>query len=297
MPNDLPVLDDGFNVPDHLLPAVLKPAEKRTLDILADWPWITFRNLVGLLGVSAARTSQLTTPLVGAKLACRVEVGGTERMALTDWGLALLARRDRTSVGRLRNQWSVEPVNDSAPRTWRNVSGTRGRLLARNIEHTEAVHRFLAQLVRQAKPSGYQVAQLEPPHRATRHFWHNHKLRSIHPDAFGILRKGQATWPFFLEWERRAVRPGTMAARLAPYLRYYSSRQPTDDHGTQPMVLIVFDDPLVEANFLGVARREMARTRVKVPLWVSYTAALEKVGPLGLAWRNPDHLTPNYAFM
>ena len=296
LPNDLPVLDGGFNVPDHLLPAVLKPAEKRTLDILADWPWITFSNLVGLLGVSPARTSQLTTPPVGAKLACRVDVGGTERFALTDWGLALLARRDRTSVGRLRNQWSMEPVNNNAPRTWRNVSGTRSRLLARNIEHTEAVHRFLAQLVRQAKTGGYQVAQLEPPHRATRHFWHNNKLRSIHPDAFGILRKGQVTWPFFLEWERRAVRPGTMAARLAPYLRYYSSMQPTNDHGTQPIVLIVFDDPLVEANFLGVARNEMTRTRVKVPLWVSYREVLNKVGPLGPAWRNPDHLTPTYAF-
>ena len=296
LPNDLPILDGGFNVPDHLLLAVLKPAEKRTLDILADWPWITFSNLVGLLGVSPARTSQLTTPLVGAKLTCRVDVGGMERLALTDWGLALLAHRDRTSVGRLRNQWSVEPVNDNAPLTWRNVSGTRSRLLARNIEHTEAVHSFLAQLVRRAKPSGYQVVQLDPPHKANRFFQHAYKLRSIHPDAFGMLTKGNTTWPFFLEWERRAVRPGTMAARLAPYLRYYSSRQPTDDHGTQAMVLIVFDDPLVEANFLGVARREMARTRVNVPLWVSYTAALEKVGALGLAWRNPDHLTPNYAF-
>ena len=64
LPNDLPVLDGGFDVPDQLLPAVLKPAEKRTLNMLADWPWITFSNLVGLLGVSPARTSQLTIPLI-----------------------------------------------------------------------------------------------------------------------------------------------------------------------------------------------------------------------------------------
>ena len=175
-PNDLPVLDGGFDVPDHLLPAVLKPAEKRTLDILADWPWIIFSNLVGLLGVSPARTSQLTTPLVGAKLTCRVDVGGKERLALTDWGLALLAHRDRTSVGRLRNQWSADLKDDHAPRMWRNVSGTRSRLLARNMEHTEAVHWFLAQLVRQAKPSGYQVLQLDPPHKANRFFQHAYKL-------------------------------------------------------------------------------------------------------------------------
>ena len=42
-------------------------------------------------------------------------------------------------------------------------------------------------------------------------------MRSVHPDAFGILRRDGEVWPFFLDWERRAVRPVTMAARLAPY--------------------------------------------------------------------------------
>ena len=82
---------------------------------------------------------------------------------------------------------------------------------------------------------------LEPPHRASRFFEHNYKMRSIHPDAFGILRRRDKTLPFFLEWERRAVRPGTMAERLAPYLRYYSSHDPTDDHGAYPVVLIIWE--------------------------------------------------------
>ena len=55
------------------------------------------------IGRRAPSTSQLTIPLVSAKLACRVEMGPRERLALTDWGLALLAHRDRTSVGRLRD--------------------------------------------------------------------------------------------------------------------------------------------------------------------------------------------------
>lgn len=38
------------------------------------------------------------------------------------------------------------------------------------------------------------------------------------------------------------MRPGTMAARLAPYLRYYATREPVDDHGAEPVVLMVFDD-------------------------------------------------------
>ena len=93
------------------------------------------------------------------------------------------------------------------------------------------------------------------------------------------------------------MNPSTMSARLAPYLRYYSSNQPLDDHGHRPLVLVVFDDSLAEANFLGVARGEMERTGVNVPLWVSYRGMLEKVGPLGLAWRNPDVLEPNCPFV
>ena len=37
---------------DHLLPVFLKPAEKRALDLVSDWPWITLTDLAGLLGVS-----------------------------------------------------------------------------------------------------------------------------------------------------------------------------------------------------------------------------------------------------
>ena len=58
------------------------------------------------------------------------------------------------------------------------------------------------------------------------------------------------------------MRPATMAARIAPYLRYYSSRRPTDDHGVQPSVLVVFEDEIAQTHFLRVARDEMARTGV-----------------------------------
>ena len=61
-------------------------------------------------------------------------------------------------------------------------------------------------------------------------------------------------------------------------------------------MLVVFDDASAEANFLGVARREMERTGVNVPLGVSYRRMLEKVGPLGLAWRSPEVLEPTCAF-
>ena len=296
VPRDLVLPKSELDVPDHMLPALLKPGEKRVMDILADWPWVTTNDLVGMLGVSKMRISQLLNRLDEGKLVSRVTLEKRHYLALTDWGLAVLACRDRTAVGRLRKQWSAEPSKSAALLTWRNIAGRRSGQLARNMGHTEAVHWFISQLAVQARQRGFQVVQFDPPHRASRHFWHQGKLRSIHPDAFGILRKDRKTTPFFLEWERRAVRPGTMAARLAPYLRYFSSHDPVDDHGAQPLVLMVFDDHLVEARFLGVTRRELPNKRIKLPLWVSHREALEEHGPLGPAWRNPEEFEPMRAF-
>ena len=229
-------------------------------------------------------------------LAAKLRLADRTRLALTRRGLAYLARRDRTSVAEAVQRWGVESEDGNPPATWREVPGGRSRSLARTIEHTDAVHRFLGRMSRQSRERGYRVEQLDPPHRASRRFRHRGRLRSIQPDAFGILRGGSKAFPFFLEWERRAVRPSTMAARLAPYLRYYSSKQPLDDHGEWPLVLVVFDDELAESNFHGVARQEMDRAGVYVPLWVSHSDIIEKAGPLGKAWREPDVLEPSLAF-
>ena len=298
LPDDADLSDIDDDAADHLLPAALKPAEKRMLDCLADWPLITIEDLSGILGLSDSRTWRLAARLGRLGLVTPVRLAGQRRFALSDGGLALLARRDRASVGAAVRRWSVEPMDDESPSSWRDLPGARSRPLARTIEHTQAVHRFMAALERQAKGTkGYRVVQVAPPHHAVRYFRYGGSLRSVHPDGFGVVQTGSKTFPFFLEYERRAANPSTMAARLAPYLRYYSSNRPLDDHGERPLVLIVFDDPLAEANFLGVARREMEHSGVSLPLWVSHRERLEKMGPLGKAWRNPDVMEPSHAFM
>ena len=295
LPDDITLDDLGQAVPDHLLPALLKPAEKRTLDLLSDWPWITPGDLRGLLGVSAARLSQIMIPLVNAGLVRRDSFEG-HRLALTDRGLTMLARRDRTAVGTVRRLWSVASLVSDAPADWRNVSGPRSRQLLRNIEHTDAVHGFVAALSRQSRAQGWEMVQIDPPRKASRYFLHDGRLHSVRPDAFGMVCHGARSWPFILEWERRAVRPVTMAARLAPYLRYFSSHQPIDDHGVQPTILVVFDDDLTQTHFLRVAREEMARARVQLPLLVSHRAALDALGPLGRGWRTSGGSEPTRAF-
>ena len=143
----LPASDGaGLGIPDYMLPAPLKPAERRALDLLFDWPWISQKDLASLLAVSEPRASQFVTPLEGFGLATRLSAAG-RRLALTDRGLAMLARRDRASVGVARRRWSVAPIDPEGPADWRNVSGARSRQLLRNVEHTEAVHAFIAACV------------------------------------------------------------------------------------------------------------------------------------------------------
>ena len=286
VPEDLSFGGTTSEVQDHLLPVLLKSSEKRALDLISDWPWIAPKDLAGLLGVSRPRVAQLVNPLEGLGLVARpADAGG--RLGLTDRGLALLARRDRTSVAVARDRWSVALEDAEGPAGWRNVSGRRSRQLLRNIYHTDAVHGFVSALATQARLLGWEVSQVDPPFRASRYFRHHAHMRAVNPDAFGTLTRDGRIWPFFLEWERRAVRPSTMSERLAPYLRYFSSHRPTDDHGVQPSVLVVFEDDLVQTHFLRLAREEMQASGVQAPLWVSHSRAIEALGPLGRAWRAP----------
>ena len=286
-PHDIPLNFGERNTPDWLLPALLKPAGKLALDLVSDWPWIAAQHLRMLMGVSQGRLSQVLLPLADVGLIERVSCQG-QRLALTDRGLAMLARRDRASVGVARKRWSAATTDHRKPLAWRNVSGRRSRQLLRNIEHTSAVHGFMAALAEQARSLGWEIVQLDPPHRASRHFRYGDRLRSIHPDGFGVLRRDNVTWSFLLEWERRAVRPTTMTDRLAPYLRYYSTNRPTDDNGVRPDVLVVFDDDVAATHFLRVAQQEMEHARTNFPLLVSSQRLLERPGQLARVWQSPD---------
>lgn len=293
-PQEIGSVAPGLDLPDHMMPSVLRAAEKRALDLLFDWPYVSRAELADLLSVSASRASRLLGSLRDFGLVTRI---GDEdrRIALTDQGLAFLARRDRTSLGVIKRRWSASPVDPDAQMEWRNVSGSRSRQLLRNLEHTTAVNGFAAAIARQARTTGWDVVQLDPPMRASRYFRLGGTLRAVNPDAFGILRRESTVWPFFLEWERRAVRPATMAGRIAPYIRYYSTKRPIDDHGVEPSVLVVFHDDLAATGFLRVARREMVRARVSVPLLVSDRATVERLGPLGPAWRRAGEWTHGHA--
>ena len=216
LPGDVDADALDRKAPAYILPTILKATERHALGLLFDWPWITPAHLGELLGLRRSRLSHILRRLSTMELAVDLHVEGGRRLALSDRGLGLLARRDRSSVGAARKRWSVAPADPKAPLEWRNVAGRRSGQLLRNIEHTDSVHWFAAVMERQAHSRSRQVVQLDLPGRASRHFRHHDGVRSIHPVAFGVLRRGAETWHSFLEWERRAVRPATMADRIAP---------------------------------------------------------------------------------
>ena len=217
VPDDLESARDS---PDHLLTTILKPSEKRTLDALYDWPWIECQDLAGILGVTRQRLSQLIRRLDSSGLLSNTDKHRPRRLALSDRGLTLLARRDRTAVGAARKQWSVEPFDTEAPFSWRNVSGAGSRSLLRNIEHTDSVHRFIAGLATQACTKGVDVVQLDPPHRASRYFRHGGEAalgpagRLWHP----MSRTGDDALLSRMRAPRRPARDHGRASRSVPAL-------------------------------------------------------------------------------
>ena len=263
----------------------LSAAEQRALDLIGDWPWLRIDHLADLLNCGQRRSRQVLSALTRHKLVVSHRADGKSRLALSDNGIVHIARRDRAAVGTAKQRWSVEPQDSDRPFGWRNIVGTRSRQLLRHLKHTEAVHQFISQVAKQASERGHQFTQLDPPHRASRYFRYKGAVRSIHPDAYFELRIPNNREAFFLEYERRADRPSTMRDRLAPYLRYYSTRRPLEDHGLIPSVLVVFEDELSADHFLAFARAELSRRRVEVPLFVSSQDQVDGTGPLAQVWR------------
>ena len=163
LPGETTLEGPEHQVPGWMLPALLKHAEKTAVDLLSDWPWIAPAHLGELLGVKRSMLSRILVRLQGLGLAVDLHVEGDRRLVLADRGLAMLARRDRSSVGAARKRWSVTPTDPKATLDWRNVTGRRSRQLLRNVEHTGAVHCFVAVLERQAHSRSREVVQFDPP--------------------------------------------------------------------------------------------------------------------------------------
>ena len=288
LPDDFAVEGPGWDIPDHLLPVLLKAAEKRALDLVSDWPWLAVKELAGLLGRLSPQGIPTGQPPGGLRPGGPPPRGrgtagphrpgpgpaGPPRPHLPGRGEEAVEHRRRRRPGRLP---LAQRLRQERPPVAPQHRAHRRRPCLPGCPDRPGPAAGLGG--RPTGPAPQSVALLPLPGTDALH--QRRRLRHI-------AEKAKKTWPFFLEWERRAVRPSTMSARLAPYLRYFSSRRPTDDQGIRPSVLVVFEDDIAQTHFLRLAREEMQAHGVNVPLWVSHREAIEQLGPLGQSWRSPN---------
>ena len=258
----------------------LTRVEKDALELMAAWPLCTTEQLAGLMGgVTRRRANQVLQSLTQRAL---VRTDG-QRHVLTGEGLTYLARRDRAAVRMVLGRWSARqrrPRNGKA----RGYAGSALRAVASQMEHHDALAGFAAAITAEAARSQeYGVLDLLPTSRSSIGYYYHGTNYVVHPDASFTLDLRDGYRYCLLEFERRAITPKRVRARLENYRRYFASGWPKRDHGGQlPLVLFVFQTPNAEDAFLRVAARSNS-----VPLSSSNLQTLTERGVLGDAWRLP----------
>ena len=265
---------------ESALSVQLNRAEKETLDLLAAWPLGTTEQLAGLMGgVTRRRANQVLRSLTQRGL-IRTD---DQRHVLTNDGMTYLARRDRAALRIILGRWSARQRHSRNGRV-RGYAGSALRAITSQMEHHDALTGFAAALSTEASRSrDYGILDLLPTSRSAIGYYYFGANYVVHPDASFTLDLREGYRYCLLEFERRAITPKRVRARLENYRRYFASRWPERDHGGQlPLVLFVFQTPYAEDAFLRVAARSNS-----APLSSSNLQTLTERGVLGDAWRLP----------
>lgn len=286
-----------------LLPATLGRAAKDLLNLVADWPLMRHEDLARILGVSRHGMRRSTGELMRNGLAHSLRITAARdtgpRMCPADAGLRLLSWRDRTQLHALRTRWGI--VSDTAGDPEFGIgclrfAGGRLRQLARQLRHTDGVHRFVS-LLAEACGQSDDAALVEalPAHRSERWFEIGGRHYGVRPDASGVIGTGRGNVPFLLEYEERATTPAATSARLDPYRRYFDVVTRVEDWGRHPVVLVLFAETDAASRFATHCARHLAAPRTftgeRLPLYVSSVEDLLRSGVLGESWLAPLDLS------
>ena len=257
----------------------LTAAEKQVLDLLGSWPLCTKKQLAGLMGgVTRRRVNQVLCSLTRRSLVQKEK----QRYVLTDEGLRYLARRDRTSVNMVLGRWSARRRDERENGDAATYHGTSLRTITSQMDHHDAVTSLAATITAEVAGSeAYEVFDLQPTSRSTIGYKHNDTNYVLHPDAAFILGRWGYTRHCLLEFERRAITPKRIRAKLLNYSRYYRSGWSDRDHGGyEPLVLFVFETPKSERSFLRFI--DGVNTS---PLLTSNNELINRRGVLDDVWR------------
>ena len=262
----------------------LTRAEKEALDLLAAWPLCTTDQLAGLMGGVTRRRANQVLRSLGTRSLVHSE---NQRHVLRDEGLRCLARRDRTAVRVALGRWSAR---------WRRrrrgapvYAGTALRSLDSQMSHQDAINTVAAALSAEAARSDdHFLLELLPTSRSSIGYRYQGDDYVIHPDAAFWLSY-QGDWrPYLLEFERRAVTPTRVRARLKNYPRYFASGWADRDHAGQlPLVLFVFETHDAEDAFLRAAGAH------RLPICTSNLELINDLGVLREVWRWPPPNAPD----
>ena len=301
MPRDEAVSSGG---PDLVSCSLVEPAVSM-LDMLADWPLMRQSDMSRFLGLSPGRIRSGTAQLGRLGLVVALRTGRTSeqgnekgiRLALSPDGLRHLAWRDRTRLSDLNRFWSVsaDPGDASESRAPDfEVTGTKLRVLVRELRHTSGVHRFISELAACCRSSrDWELVQALPPHRWERWFRHNNRRYGIRPDATVRLAWRGQDLPLLLEYEERAVKPVRMRERLLRYRSYFAALETQRDFDGSSMVAVVFPERATASRFAALASREISTTKrsaKEIPLLVGNAEAFDAKGVFSRCWLLPSNL-------
>ena len=137
-------------------------------------------------------------------------------------GLRYLARRDRSAVGIALGRWKARKrcrSGGSAP----VMAGTSLRSLDSQLDLQDAINTAAALSAEVARSKDHLLLELLPTCRSSIGYRYQGADYVIHPGAtFWLSYRGD--WrPYFLEFERRAITPKRVRARLKNYPRYFAS--------------------------------------------------------------------------
>lgn len=302
MPRDGAVGPGG---PDLISCNLIEPAASM-LDLLADWPLMRQSDMSRFLGISQGRIRAGAVQLgkLGLVVALRFHdtrerrSGQETRLALSADGLRHLSWRDRTRLSDLNRFWSVSADPSGASES--NVlgfvvSGTKLRVLSRELKHTSGVHSFVSGLVASCRGSrDWELVQALPPHRWERWFRHNNRRYGIRPDATVRLAWRGHPVSLLLEYEERAIKPVRMRERLSRYRSYFGALETQRDFDGSSMLAVVFPERAAASRFAAFAAREIFRTKrpaTGMPLLVSNAEALNEQGVFSRNWLIPSNLS------
>ena len=125
-------------------------SEKRTLDLVTDYPMIPREHLALWPGVSEGRVSQMMRSLVDTwGLIERRGKRGDIRYTLSAEGIRYVTQRDRAQLSTTQGIWSTALTTDKQGR--RRHVGHRIETWARQTKHADGITWFLSQLMAETR--------------------------------------------------------------------------------------------------------------------------------------------------